>query len=233
MLRGVYVGAGTHFAMQLLHSTDSGLTWVSLPGADIGVDYTSLTFANTETGWMGWQSLGAYYGGPPEYGVTADGGRTWQAGSLPPPAEAPGLFEEYVYSEPYRIRLLSPDSVRLLVGAFGNQSQSGEFAGYLYSSDDRGATWSIFPLPSEVFPEDYDLIFFDAQNALLLGRDSYRSADGGASWQHVSTVYWDGQYSFVDPQHGWAVVHMDEEYALVRSVDGGESWQIIPAVIAP
>ena len=56
MLRGVYVGAGTHFAMQLLHSTDSGLTWVSLPGADIGVDYTSLTFANTETGWMGWQS---------------------------------------------------------------------------------------------------------------------------------------------------------------------------------
>ncbi len=233
MMRGVYVGAGTHHVGQLLRSTDGGLTWSAVPPADYNYDYTGMAFANPETGWLAWQSIGAYAAAPPEYAVTADGGLSWEVRTLPPPADAPNLFEDYEYSEPYQVNLLPADSVRLLVGAYGYEIPPVDFAGYLYRSEDGGASWQTSPLPAGIFAPDYSLIFFDALTGLLLGRESYRTSDGGLSWQHVSTVYWDGQYSFVDPLHGWAAGHMGDEAALVRTVDGGAHWEIVTAVIAP
>jgi len=233
MMRGVYAGAGTHYAMQLLRSTDGGLTWTSLPGADVGVDYTSMVFADADNGWLAWQSTGAYGAAPPAYALTGNGGATWEVRALPAPADAPSLFEDYEYSEPYRLNVLSVQSIRLLVGVFGYGFPPTEFAGYLYGSEDGGASWQTSPLPAGVFAPDYDLVFFDADNALLLGRQSYRTSDGGASWQHLSTVYWDAQYSFVDPLHGWAAGHMGDESALVRTTDGGAHWEIVTAVIGP
>jgi photosystem II stability/assembly factor-like uncharacterized protein len=233
MMRGAYAGAGAHYAMQLLHSTDGGLTWMSLPGADVGVDYTSLAFASPGSGWLAWQTTGAYGPGAPEYAVTADGGISWEPRTLPPPAEAPTLFDDYEYSEPYQVNVLSADSVRLLVGVYGYGYPPAEFASYLYSTEDGGSSWQAAPLPAGVFARDYSLICFDANSALLLGRESYKTSDGGESWQHVSTVFWDGQYSFVDPLHGWAAGQMGGETALVRTADGGAHWEIVTAVIAP
>jgi photosystem II stability/assembly factor-like uncharacterized protein len=75
------------------------------------------------------------------------------------------------------------------------------------------------------------LVFFDAEEALLLGRDSYRSTDGGRTWSHVKTVNWDGQFSFVDPQRGWAVARANDEVALVKTVNGGGTWTEIKPTI--
>ena len=81
-----------------------------------------------------------------------------------------------------------------------------------------------------------------------LGRDFYRTDDGGRTWTKVSTVPWDGQYSFMDEQYGWtvpwdgqysfvgeqygwAVARSGDESALFRSSDGGRTWeQLEPAV---
>ena len=58
MIRGVYVGAGTHYIAQLFR-TEDGITWEPLD-ADVGVDYTGMVFADGDTGWLTWQTVGAY-----------------------------------------------------------------------------------------------------------------------------------------------------------------------------
>jgi photosystem II stability/assembly factor-like uncharacterized protein len=59
----------------------------------------------------------------------------------------------------------------------------------------------------------------------------YRSADGGRTWSHVKVVNWDGQFSFVDPQNGWAVARENNDVALVKTSDGGGTWvQIMPTI---
>ncbi|HTX90033.1 MAG TPA: hypothetical protein VMC09_02355 [Anaerolineales bacterium] len=228
LLRGVYMGAGTHYVAQLFHTDNGGLTWMDQgPNLDLGYDFTSLVFPDAQHGWLSWQTIGAYGPGAPEYAVTMDGGVNWTSLTLPPPQSAPTLFTDYDYAEPYQVNALSATSVRLLVGAFTFGDPPDKFVSYLYQTDDGGATWKITMLPTKVMASDYTMIFFDAKTGLLLGRDTYQTQDGGASWQHVSTVFWDGQYSFVDPQDGWAIATIGAQSSLVQTTNGGKSWNIL------
>lgn len=227
-----WVGAGHHFDCQFFRSSDGGATWNPLD-VDVGVDFTGLSFNDAAHGWLIWQTLSAYYYIPPEYATTVDGGLTWESHTFPPPPEAPDLFStQYIYCEPYQLNLLSSGSVRLLVGCFDYEYSSESFASYQYASDDGGETWSTLRLPDPVYAPEYTLIYFDASQALLLGRDVFRSDDGGKTWEHFKTVYWDGGFSFVDRQNGWAVVRADGEVALVHTSDGGVTWEEIRPTIA-
>ena len=48
----------------------------------------------------------------------------------------------------------------------------------------------------------------------------------------VQGVSWDGQFSFVSQQLGWAVARSETEIALVKTENGGESWSIIEPKIS-
>ena len=50
---------------------------------------------------------------------------------------------------------------------------------------------------------------------------------GGISWVAVKNVNWDGQFSFIDSENGWAVARNLDDIALVYSTDGGQNWKII------
>ena len=85
-----------------------------------------------------------------------------------------------------------------------------------------------------------DLYFINEQVVYSLHRDYspnreiYRSEDGGASWVEVKTVFWKGQFSFINRDTAWVVVYdwEDDEYALVKTTDGCNSFEIImPEVI--
>jgi photosystem II stability/assembly factor-like uncharacterized protein len=91
----------------------------------------------------------------------------------------------------------------------------------------------ITRLPEKVQANHSTLFFFDRDHGLLLGRDIYRSADGGRNWQYVKSVNWDAQFTFVDPQTGWAVAQADNQTAFVKTSNGGASWIEIKPVIAP
>ncbi len=229
MVRGVYVGAGTHYVAQLFQTVD-GITWIPVPDGDVGVDYTGMVFADEDNGWLTWQTTGAYAAAPPEVAMTSDGGYNWDVMELPPPDDAPGLFSQYEYCEPYQPDLLSAQSIRLLVTCFDYYDPPKEYTSYLYASDDAGQNWQIIPLPEKVNASGYTLFFFDAENCLLLGRDMYRSEDGGETWDLVKTVNWDGQFSFVDDQTGWAIARNGDELALVQTTNGGETWSKLDPV---
>ena len=85
MVRGVYVGAGTHYNHELFHTTDGGLTWSSLDG-QTSDDYTGMVFADANSGLRTLQTTGAYAAAPPAYDVTTDGGVTWESRELAAPA---------------------------------------------------------------------------------------------------------------------------------------------------
>ncbi len=223
LVRGVSVGAGTHYSHDLFRSTDGGLTWNSLDG-EISDDYTGLAFADVSNGWRTYQTTGAYGSAPPGYAVTTDGGANWEDRQLPPPPETPGLFDKYPYCETYQPVLLPPQSIWMLMGCFDYYSPPHVFTSYLYASQDGGATWQTVQLPNKVMASQDTLLYFDAGHALLLGHDIYRSTDGGQTWEYLSSVTWDGQFSFVDPQHGWAVGHLNDEGGLVKTTDGGATW---------
>ncbi|HSK87769.1 MAG TPA: hypothetical protein VK880_05400 [Anaerolineales bacterium] len=232
MVRGVYLGAGTHYATQFLRSVDGGRTWLPLTG-DVGVDYTGMVFADPNHGLITWQTAGFYAPSPPEYALTSDGALNWDVRQLPPPADAANLFETSPYCEPFQPHMLSSRSIHLLVGCFDEHDPPQVFNSYLYSSEDGGSTWTSIPLPEKVLAHQAALSFFDEDNALLLGRDIYRSAVGGLRWEYVKSVHWDAQFSFVDPQTGWAIARANGQTALVKTSNGGAAWVEIKPVVGP
>jgi hypothetical protein len=178
MVRGVYAGAGTHYNHELFRSADGGLTWTSLDG-EISDDYTGMVFTDTKFGLRTLQTTGAYAPGPPAYDVTSDGGATWDGRQLPPPPEAPDLFNQYPYCETYQPVLLSAQSIRMLVGCFDYYDPPKKFTSYFYSSQDGGTTWQTVHLPDKVQAAQDRLIYFDKDHALLLGHITYQTASDG------------------------------------------------------
>jgi photosystem II stability/assembly factor-like uncharacterized protein len=127
----------------------------------------------------------------------------------------------------------SDGSIQMLVGCFDYYDPPHEFMSYFYASGDGGSTWTSTPLPEGVLASADTLLFFDNENGLLLGRDTCRTSDGGLHWEVVKSVNWDGQFTFVDPQIGWAIARADDQSALVNTINGGETWSIIKPVTAP
>jgi photosystem II stability/assembly factor-like uncharacterized protein len=230
LVRGVYLGAGTHFNHELFRTADGGLTWTSLDG-QISDDYTGMVFADTKFGLRTLQTTEPYGPGPPAYDVTTDGGAAWESRELPLPPEAPDLFNQYPYCETYQPVLLSARSIRMLVGCFDWHYPPEQFTSYFYFSQDGGATWQTVHLPDKVQAEQYQLIYYGLNNALLLGRDMYLSTSDGQTWSFVRTVNWDGQFSFNDPQDGWAVARSNGEVALVQTIDWAATWTVIKPTV--
>jgi photosystem II stability/assembly factor-like uncharacterized protein len=120
----------------------------------------------------------------------------------------------------------------MLVGCFDYQDPPQDFVGFVYDSQDGGANWTVSPLPKKVRASESQMIHFDDGAALLLGREMFSTADGGKTWTPVKSIGWDGQFSFVDPLHGWAVATSGGEVALVHTVNGGRTWSEIKPRIA-
>jgi photosystem II stability/assembly factor-like uncharacterized protein len=229
MIRGVYVGAGTHYDHQLFRSIDGGVTWVTYdsPTSD---DYTGMVYFGANDGVRTLQTTGSYAPAPPVLETTVDGGTTWVSRQLPPPQAKPDLFTHYPYCETYSPVMLSSTSIRVLMGCFDYPHLI--YSGYYYESEDGGQTWKSFPLPSKAHAERSQLIYFDPSHILVMGRNSYRSNSDGQGWTFIKMVNWEGQFSFVDPKTGWAIATEKGLSALVSTVNGGATWSLIKPAIA-
>ena len=225
------VGAGAGMSHQyviLFRSEDGGGIWSRIldPYTDGGIQSlgkTGMAFFDTLNGWLTRDNLGVQEGA--FYDRTIDGGTTWETVMLPPPADRPDLFQ-MAQCATHSARLVSPQSGSLAVECRTYSTDPPGQAAYLYRTTNDGANWSIQPYPGG------EVLFLNDSLGFALDRDIYRTIDGGANWTLVKTVNWDGQFSFVDDQQGWAVATNEEGTSFVHTTNGAATWQLIEPVIA-
>lgn len=229
----VVMGTGRNDTYQLFATEDGGATWTE---TILRREYvvTDLEFGDQSTGWMTEEQTGPFAEPvEPFLKVTADGGADWERLELPSPKNDPGLFERYDFCSTYETMLHSADSGSLVVECFHRESGNSDFRSYLYSTSNGGKTWQTAILPLSIRAGS-TLHFFDDSNGLMLGEEMYRTTNGGQSWANFKEVSWQGQFSFVNEDLGWAVARAGDEIALVKTEDGASIWEVLnPIVLAP
>jgi hypothetical protein len=220
-------GIGMHkYPVYLFSTSDGGVNWTRRVDA-YQSDYlrscskTGMSFSGDSTGWVTIANCpitGA------EVVVTGDGGSTWDAIALPAPDEQPDLFDS-AGCESHSPTLFSSSHGALAMSCLRWEDDVRIDEYFVYISEDAGVTWQTHRYPGGT------LLFIDTDIVYALSRDIHLSLDGGETWTKVKSVSWDGQFSFVNQQLGWAIARSDPEIALVKTENGGGSWTIIEPMI--
>jgi photosystem II stability/assembly factor-like uncharacterized protein len=218
-----YGGAGMHrYPVYLLASDDGGQTWFAQEEPYSG-EYlqgclkTGMAFSTNEAGVATISSC-------PVDGAftlwTHDGGWTWQDFVLPLPAD--GFTEWFgVFCETHSPAWLSAEQALVAADCRWSEGDDLTSGSWIYLTPDSGSTWQSRSYPGG------PVLFLDASRGWALGQDIHWTDDGGRTWRLVKTVAWDGQFSFVDEDLGWAVARSEDDIALVRTRNGGETWLIV------
>ena len=217
----------------LVRTTDGGDSWQTIldPYTDASIqsfDKTGVVFVSPQEGILtrNFRGVAAYV----EISLTTDGGKTWENIRIPPPPSQPEILK----SASCACGLYDPsaDSIeqitaRLTCSCFFEEGEV--FYNYLYQTSNGGDNWTISPMPEGELYSITDSILF------AVSRDIKKSTDGGATWNPVKTVNWDGEFSFINQNLAWGVAYdpQDEEYALVKTTDGCNSFEIIRPQLLP
>jgi photosystem II stability/assembly factor-like uncharacterized protein len=203
------------------NTIDGGATWQRLATTGIGHAQckTSLSFVDTEHGFL---AAGDENRQPSIY-RTSDGGRTWEGSTLPDPSgfvtQAGGFT-------------LQAGSVRelgstLLVPAWGMNSTTHQFDGYVFRSADGGASWHVaakIPAPATSIA----IVTASRWLQLVEPDQSSETTDSGGTWHAYQTDYSQAapvapQTTFGDPRIGYSTVRG----SIQRTTDGGLHWVMI------
>ncbi len=245
------LGAGmSHEYVGLFSTQDGGASWSDILDpymtSSVGDDIqscdskTGMVFVDAENGWLTRDCSGLI--DVPHIFKTSDGGVSWTRLDLSSPTGDPVFFSSFGCGT-FSPNAFGPSSVLFDLRCFDLATFKSE-KDFLYSTSDGGGSWSIHPLPAgyalgqgfrlgEAFVIAPGLAFQDVQNGFALGRTIFKTADGGKTWSAGKTVDWDGQFSFVDAAHGWAVAGNNGQIALVQTANGTSSWKEIKASVGP
>ncbi len=234
----VLLGEGMMHAYVALYSTgDGGATWTDILDPSSAADIQSFTktgmiFVDAHTGWLTRDAQGV--DSIPHTFLTQDGGVNWTRIDLPAPTDTTGWFDNNSCGT-YSPVAFSTQSALFIMKCLDNATYKVEH-NYLYSTGDGGQSWQSVSLPfafTVTSPPGGGLFFNNVQSGLALSRWIYRTDDGGKTWSAGKQVNWDGQFSFIDLNTGWAVATNAGQIALARTVDGGGTWQEIQPRLAP
>jgi photosystem II stability/assembly factor-like uncharacterized protein len=228
----VHVGVGmNHDYIALYRSTDGGANWSRIqdPYNDTSLimscSKNAMLFTDTTHGWLTGDCNGV------KAGVllykSTDAGSTWQAVTLPTPANAPGLYdlESPNACGSYDPSFFGNDLGYLSVRCANFGGSPVTYTYYLYTTQNGGSTWTSSTYPGA------DLYFFSADTGWALSPKIQHTTDGGATWKAISDVTWSAQFDFISEQIGWGVAHAGDQVALVKTDNGGSTWiELTPAV---
>jgi photosystem II stability/assembly factor-like uncharacterized protein len=223
-----FIGMG-HHGLTLLRTQDGGRTWQRLAGApesESACHRTGLSFSGSTNGWMTGECP-FELGGGVFLEVSEDGGSTWQTLALPPPTQSPDLFQTALLCSTRSPHLFAAEAGMLVVTCSMEDASGTRQQNFLYTTTSGGLTWQTSAFPGGEF------YLLDPGHGWALSKDQYWTEDGGATWTKINTVTWEGQFSFVSAQLGWAVARSQEETALVRTTDGGRTWELMEPIISP
>jgi photosystem II stability/assembly factor-like uncharacterized protein len=216
----------------LLRSDDRGATWHALPGAA----YLAPTFRDREHGWAIDQSSLSTTGRATIV-ATDDGGLHWRpfAAPCPPSPEAPS-----------RVGLFADGKGWVVCAGDGAAGSQGKA---ILATADGGATWQVLsfvgfeggqtgrlPLGGIV---QAAAIVPAASGLLGTSHGTFRTADGGRTWQEIS--FGDPEshavdaVSLMDARSGYILLREFEatREALLATDDGGATWRRVTAWLFP
>jgi photosystem II stability/assembly factor-like uncharacterized protein len=195
----------------VLFTSNGGSIWESSQDTSLsGVILESVSFINTDTGW-----IGGYYFNNSLNGVilkTTDGGLTW---------------EKQLSSAPLR-------SIYCLASKNGTEVFAAGLDGEMLKTTGGGNGW--LEIYSSITSSNFwDVFFIDVDNGWASGQlDSgditspviFHTSNGGSTWieQYVPFTG-EGYVSklfFTDAENGWAL----GSGGLIQTTNGGEDWQI-------
>jgi photosystem II stability/assembly factor-like uncharacterized protein len=215
----------------LYSSLDGGNNWTKLldPTTDSTIqsfDKTGVDFSDPQNGWLtrNFRGVAIYV----SLEKTSDGGLTWQSLDMPTPPSAPNAFSNCAcgLSNP---ELESPQTGSVKLECLCSEGGGVFSKNYLYQTQDGGSSWEIQSMPEGELYKLSDQVYF------VVGREIYRTGDGGMNWDWVKNVNWDGSFSFITENSALGVAYDpdDDEYALVRTSSGCKSFEIIQPVVLP
>ena len=217
------VGAGQR-GYTLVRTTDGGRTWDPIqtpPDTLSSCDKTGLAFADPAAGWMTNECPFELAGGV-TVDQTSDGGNSWRTLELSPPAGQGSFAEAYSLCRTHSPNVKLAAQVALIVEC---RRQTGPPVSFLYSTEDAGQTWRISAYPGGA------LLLLDDTTGWALSQEIHKTDNGGQTWRLVKTVNWQGQFSFVSGDLGWAVARSEGAIALVRTTNGARTWSLLEPVI--
>jgi photosystem II stability/assembly factor-like uncharacterized protein len=225
--------AMSHTYIELHRTSDGGAGWQTLivpPGDENSGNLhvhsqTGMDFYGQDTG------LVTFSRGPQEAVIvdwTADGGATWESQHLPAPqgCPSPGCFNGLI-CQSYDPEVLSENQAVLAVECLSDPANPSQSDGYLYTTEDRGASWHMYAFPGG------DVSFLNKQFGWALTGELFRTVDGGAAWVKMADLGWADQVDFVTPALGWALGDADGDRRLSMSSDGGTTWSALDARLGP
>jgi len=216
ILGETFAGLGQH-AFSLFATNDGGATWESLiaPQESLSTCHTTgMDFVEPEQGWISERCPGGVF-----IEATTDGGRSLAQVALPPPANEPNLFDSGSTCETRYPHLFSAEQGAVLVAC------DSPARAILYLTSDGGKTWETAAYPGG------ELQFLDADIGWALSDRVYRTTNGGRTWDFIRSVGWDGQFSFVSDEIGWAVARGNGDLAFVMTSDGANRWKLIEPIL--
>lgn len=222
----VAVGAGMSHQYTVAYKTqDGGGSWEVIHDPMNSVHLqacckTGLVFADTQTGLITFEQ-GPY--AEPYVEWTYDGGLTWEHETLQPLPSFPDMFANG-YCNGHSPYMFSTQAALFALDC--KNFNTGTIDYFIYQTQNGGTTWYGDEYPGG------ELYCFDADNCFALDYEIHKTTDGGATWDYVNSPDWDGQFSFVNWQLGWAVARNSGGILLMKTVDGGETWVGLAPVIS-
>ncbi len=225
----VHVDAGmNHDYSDIFATEDGGLSWqrITDPRSDdidslMSLPIVGLDFADEDWGWATKSTRGVM---PGAFLVqTLDGGMTWENIFLPSPDDL--NWEHEIFDCTTQSPAFPAESTGYLL--VNCRDMNDHVSNYFYATDDKGKTWRYTLMSGDVS----QLVFWDSARGFALGSDVLHTEDGGKTWVKIKKMKWEGRFSFVDEQNGWAVARDNGQVALVRTTDGGKTWDLLKPLV--
>ena len=105
----------------------------------------------------------------------------------------------------------SKHEVSLLVECRASTLNEHNYSYYLYSTEDGGISWQSYPAPNG------RLHLISPDIGWILGKEIHFTDNRGKTWIMINEVSWEGQFSFIDINHRWAVARNDDEIAMMKT----------------